>query len=68
MLARNKRNFNEVTFKDEIRRIDWSDIFEQSDVNLAYGIFEDKYLEILNRMAPIEKIQIRKQDHTLGDR
>ena len=34
-------------------------MFEQTDINVAYGMFEDKFLSVLNRMVPLKKKQVR---------
>ena len=56
-------NFDEKICKQEIKAIDWTDLYNQTDVNLTYNIFSEKFCKILNNMAPMRKSQIRKK-HT----
>ena len=45
-----------------MKQVDWSDIYKQDSVDLAYyNILEEKILEILNSMAPMRKTQVRKK-------
>ena len=61
VLARDKRNFVQSDFKNEVARIDWTELYRQQDINLAYNIFAENFTEILNKMAPLKKTQIRNK-------
>ena len=61
MLIRNKKHFDANLFKQQIALIDWTELYNCLDVNSAYGMFEEKYLEKLNAMAPFKKSQVRNR-------
>ena len=61
VLARDRREFNEDMFKNKIRDIDWTDLYDIKEVNAAYGMFEERFLNILDNMAPVKKSQIRNK-------
>ena len=60
-LSRDKKKFYEKKFKNEVKKIDWSDLYSCTDINLAYDFFATKIGDILNHMAPFRKIQIRNK-------
>ena len=59
--ARDKKNFNEKEFKCEVKKINWTELFEQTDTNLANNIFVENISKILDKMAPFKKIQLRNK-------
>ena len=61
ILIRDKKHFDTNLFKQQIALIDWTEVYNCLDVNSAYGIFEEKYLEKLNAMAPFKKSQVRNR-------
>ena len=46
--------------RDRISKVDWSGMYELSDINLANSFFEDRILQILNSVAPMKVSQVRK--------
>ena len=56
---RSYKNFDESTFKSEVRNIKWLDLYLCNDVNEAVKLFTSKLLKILDVMAPMRQIQIR---------
>ena len=60
ILSRNKNNFDSVIFKNRVKEIDWNELFEQTNVNVACDLFSQPLVKILDEMAPLQKIQIRK--------
>ena len=61
LLARDKKNFDVNNFKQEVNLINWTDFYQLDDLNLANDYFSTEISKILNRMAPIRKIQIRNR-------
>ena len=61
ILARNCKDFDENIFKMRVGSIEWTSLYEQTDVNLAYNVFLCKFTNILNSMAPIKKTQCRRK-------
>ena len=61
VMSRDKRNFDEKKFKMEVKQIDWSDMYKLTDINLANDFFATKVGDILEKMAPLRKLQIRNK-------
>ena len=55
------KNFDSFKFKTAVRQIKWLEIYMSDNVNEAVNLFTHKILNILNDMAPMRKIQIRKR-------
>ena len=56
---RSYKNFNEEEFLKEIENISWWDVYASDDVDVAVDVFTSKLTEILDRMAPVKKFQVR---------
>ena len=59
-----KRTFKNVDpnkFKEEVKKLDLWDIYSCECVNTAVGLLSSKLTSILDRLAPVKKIQIRSQ-------
>ena len=59
ILARDWSKFIIKDYQDEVGRIDWTDLLEESDINLANNIFEEKIKNILDKAAPMRVSQIK---------
>ena len=57
-VKRNCKNFNSKTFKEMVAGIDWTEVLESNDVDISYDLFETKIRNILDRLAPMKKVQI----------
>ena len=53
-------NFVENDFIDDMKKVDWSDVYQCQDVHLAAEIFSRKFAEVLNHHAPWVIYQERK--------
>ena len=60
-IGRDRRKFSEDEFKRRVSLINWNDVFEEVNVNVATHIFETKLLEVLNELAPMQKYQPRNK-------
>ena len=58
---RSYKNFSEQDFLTEVNQVRWWDVYSCSDVDLAVDIFTLKITDILDRMAPVKKIQTRRK-------
>ena len=58
---RDKKNFDAKNFKNEVSMIDWTELYKMEDLNLANDFFSTKIATILEKMAPMKKIQIRNK-------
>ena len=58
---RSYKDFDEAKFLEEVDKISWWDVYSCTDVDLAVDIFTNKLTDILDRMAPIKKFQIKKK-------
>ena len=56
---RSYKGFDEKKFLEEVAKITWWDVYNCNDVDLAVYIFTQKLTDILDRMAPVKKFQIR---------
>ena len=57
---RTYKNFVENDFIDDMKKVDWSDVYQCQDVHLAAEIFSRKFAEVLNHHAPWVIYQERK--------
>ena len=58
---RSYKNFREADFLREVERISWWEVYASDDVDAAVDIFTRKLTDILDRMAPVKKFQVRKK-------
>ena len=58
ILRRSLKNWDTNNYKKEIGEINWSKMYEQTNVSVAYSHFETEVLKVLNKAAPLSKIQI----------
>ena len=58
---RSYKDFDEAKFLEEVDKISWWEVYSCNDVDIAVDIFTQKLTEILDRMAPIKKFQIKRK-------
>ena len=58
---RSYKNFDEAKFLEEVDKLSWWEVYVSTDVDIAVDIFTKKLTDILDKMAPIRKFQIRKK-------
>ena len=56
---RSYKNFKEQDFREAVNNIKWYDVYACQDVDLAVDLFTSKLTEILDKMAPVKKFQVR---------
>ena len=56
---RSFKDFDEKKFLEEVGKIGWWEVNCCNDVNQAVDIFTRRLTEILDKMAPVRKFQIR---------
>ena len=56
---RSYKDFDEKSFLEEVDKISWWEVYSCEDVDMALDIFTKKLTDILDRMAPVKKFQIR---------
>ena len=56
---RSYRNFDEKAFIEEVEKISWWEVYSCTDVDQAVDIFTRRLTDILDKMAPVKKFQIR---------
>ena len=61
IFKRNYRNFDPEQFLSEVRAISWWEVYSCEDVESAAQLFTNKLNNVLNRMAPMKKYQVRKK-------
>ena len=57
---RSYKNFNPSDFIEKLKKISWLDVYLCEDVNFAVQTFSKKINEILDALAPMRTIQVRK--------
>ena len=58
--CRNYRRFDEQAFQDHIEQVDWSEILDSQDANVAALLFQDLFLSICVIYAPLKTINIKE--------
>ena len=53
------KKFDKEKFKEEVRKLRWWDIYSCECVNTAVQLLSSKLTNILDKLAPIKKIQVR---------
>ena len=57
---RSFKNFEKGAFIDDLKQVDWTDVYACKDVDAAAEVFGRKFKYVLNNHAPWVKIQSRK--------
>ena len=55
---RSMKNWNPEIYKKLVSEINWENLYNSTDVNLSYGIFEEQLRNILDKLAPMTNIQL----------
>ena len=58
-INRSYKYFDEVSFKSDMRKVNWFEIVHCNNIDDAVNSFEMKFLEIANRHAPLRKKRVR---------
>ena len=56
---RSYKDFNEQDFMAAVKNIRWYEVYSCQDVDLAVDIFTTRLTDILDKMAPVKKFQVR---------
>ena len=59
--GRDRRKFIPEEFKRRMSIMNWNEVFEEDNVDIATFKFETKFLSVLDEMAPIKKFQPRNK-------
>ena len=54
--AKNIQPFNRI-----LEEVNWDNVYNSNDVNVAYKLFSDKLLEVYNNCCPIVKQTVNKR-------
>ena len=66
IIKRNFRNFNEATFINEIKQVNFHNLFDtQNNIHIKYDIFQNKILEIIEKHAPLQPPSNKKKTQLL---
>jgi hypothetical protein len=52
---RSYKNFDHEKYVEDLEKIDYVNIGNESDINSTYEIFEKSYLEVVNKHIPLKK-------------
>ena len=56
---RSYKNFDELEFREAVKKIQWFELYSCQDADLALDMFNTKLTEILDKMAPVKTFQVR---------
>ena len=59
-MRRSMKNWDNTEYVRCISMIDWTELYECVNIDVANSMFEEKLLEVLDSLAPMEKVQHRK--------
>ena len=57
---RDMRNWDPKKYSEEVGKIDWAPLLAETNIDLINSIFEEKLLEVMDKMAPEKCFQRRK--------
>ena len=60
IIKRSRKNFKIDDYKKFMSEIDWTSLYSTDDVNIANDILENKILSVLDSVAPICKVQPKR--------
>ena len=58
-LIRNYRDFDPLLFCHDLTLTDWTAVYNAPDVNTATEIFQEVFLEVVNRHMPWKRVRVR---------
>ena len=61
IVRRTWKNFDSNGCLQKIRNMDWKEILESQDVNVANSLFEEKLGGIMDECAPMKTVQVRSR-------
>jgi hypothetical protein len=56
---RSYKNFDEQQFLTEVQKLSWWDVYSSTEVDQAVYLFTKKLTDLLDKLAPIKKFQMR---------
>lgn len=56
---RSTKNYDKNIFIEKLSSLDWSELYLHRQVNAAWNIFKQKFINILNEVAPFKDIRIK---------
>ena len=56
---RNRKHLDIIKYKQDIEEIDWREMYNEVNIDIANKMFEDKVIEVLDRHAPRIKILLQ---------
>jgi hypothetical protein len=59
LYRRNFKNYNKESFKSELLKVDWNEVFNKNDVNSSFKAFISQTKLLLECHVPLKKISIR---------
>ena len=59
-IRRSTKKWNTIEYVRLVGLIDWQELFDCENIDVANSIFEEKLLKVLDSIAPMEKVQQRK--------
>ena len=57
--------YDKDVFVDKLRSLDWAKVTSVKNVNDSWKIFHEMFLQILDRVAPVKKCQVKAEDGTV---
>ena len=60
IIKRQRKNWDPALYKEEVRKIEWSELYKSKDIDFINNFIVTKLTNILDVMAPIKTFQKRK--------
>ena len=60
IVKRERRNMDVEKYKENMRNIDWTSLYNCQDLELMNSLFEEQVLAVLEEAAPLKVYQVRK--------
>ena len=56
---RSYKHFNQELFLNDVKRVNWSNVCQEEDPEVALGCFMSLFMQIVNKHAPVRKTTVR---------
>ena len=58
---RSMKHFDKEVFNTSLKGVDWTELLSCFDVNMVWKIFSNKFIAILDQVAPIKQIRLKSR-------
>lgn len=58
---RSLKGYSSQVFVEELKKVNWAEVKQCDDVDLAWDRFNSSFLHVLNKFAPLKEIRIKQR-------